>query len=101
VDNSSQNSIIGNLARDFVIALDIGAAEDNRILKNQFVGITDAAMQITSSGNCKILENEFTDGFRGIMLIESPANLLQDNRFQNVTWSLYVESQTKRDSITV
>lgn len=95
VDNSSQNSIIGNLARDFVIALDIGAAEDNRILKNQFVGITDAAMQITSSGNCKILENEFTDGFRGIMLIESPANLLQDNRFQNVTWSLYVESQTK------
>jgi parallel beta-helix repeat protein len=95
VDNSSQNSIIGNLARDFVIALDIGAAEDNRILKNQFVGITDAAMQITSSGNCKILENEFIDGFRGIMLIESPANLLQDNRFQNVTWSLYVESQTK------
>jgi parallel beta-helix repeat protein len=95
VDNSSQNSIIGNLARDFVIALDIGAAEDNRILKNQFVGITDAAMQITSSGNCNILENEFTDGFRGIMLIESPANLLQDNRFQNVTWSLYVESQTK------
>ncbi|MGV8089807.1 MAG: NosD domain-containing protein, partial [Methanothrix sp.] len=95
VDNSSQNSIIGNLVRDYIIALDIGAAEDNRISKNQFVGITDAAMQITSSGNCEILENEFVDGFRGIMLIESPANLLQANRFQNVTWSLYVESQTK------
>lgn len=95
LDNSSHNSITGNLVEDFTAALDLGASQDNRIVENRFAGISDTAMQIVSSGNGEILENEFIDSFRGIMLLESSANLLRANRFQNVTWCLYVESESK------
>lgn len=95
LDNSSNNSVIGNLVEDCVIALYFSAAEDNRVLENRFVGISDTAMQIASSDSCEILENEVTDSARGVILVESSANLLQANRFQNVTWGFYVESGTK------
>lgn len=95
LDNSSQNSVIGNLVEDFITAIDLGAGEENQIAKNSLAGISDTAMQIVSSSNCDISENEFMDSFRGILLLESSANRIQSNRFQNVSWSLYVESEGK------
>jgi len=95
LDNSSRNSFIGNQVEGFIAALDLGGGDYNRIAENRFANTSDTAMQIVSSSNCEVLRNEFVDGFRGIMLLESPANLLQANRFQNVTWSLYVESADK------
>ena len=61
LDNSSQNSIVGNQIEDFATALYIGRGEDNRVVENRFLDINDTAMQITSSSNCKIMENEIID----------------------------------------
>ena len=93
--NSSRNSFIGNQLEGFTTAFDQGEGDHNRIVENRFADTSDTAMQIVSSSNCEVVENEFVDGFRGIMLLESTANLLQANRFQNVTWSLFVESESK------
>ena len=95
LNNSSHSSLIGNQLEDFTTALDLWEGDYNRIAENRFADINDTAMQIVSSSKCEVLKNELVDGFRGIMLLESPANLLQANRFQNVTWSLYVESEGK------
>jgi len=95
LDNTSRNTITGNHMDGLTAALDLGRGDYNRIAENRFTDISDTAMQIVSSSHCEILRNEFVDGLQGIMLLESPDNLLCANRFQNVSWSLYVESGDK------
>lgn len=95
LDNCSQNSLKQNTVENSTIGFDIGASKQNTVIDNQVSNTKDTAMQITSSSKNSFIANRITNGFRGFILSESPSNLLATNRFQNVDWSLYVESETK------
>lgn len=95
LDNSSQNSIRQNIVENSTIGFDLGASQENTVIENQVINTMDTAVQITSSSKNSVQANRITNSFRGIILSESSANILATNSFQNVDWSLYVESATK------
>ena len=95
LDNSSQNSIRQNIVENSTIGFDLGASKENTVIENQVSNTKDTAVQIISSSENSFQANSITNSFRGFILSESSANLLAANSFQNVDWSLYVESVTK------
>ena len=95
LDNSSRNSLKQNIVENSTIGFDFGASKQNTVIDNQISNTKDTAVQIISSSLNSFIANRITNGFRGFILSESPSNILADNLFQNVEWSLYVESETK------
>ena len=77
------------------MALNWALSRQNNISENQLSGITDTAVQISSSNENTLSGNQIADSPKGIILLESSANRLAANRFQNVEWSLYAEAETK------
>jgi parallel beta-helix repeat protein len=95
MENSSGNSIKQNTIDNSTIGIELATSRQNNIAENQLSGIEDTAVQITSSNENTLYGNQITDSFRGVILLESSANRLQANLFQNVEWSLYAEAETK------
>jgi parallel beta-helix repeat protein len=95
MENSSKNSLIQNRIENGTIGFELGLSRLNNISENQLAGITDTAVQISSSNENTLLGNRIADSPKGIILLESSANRLVANRFQNVEWSLYAEAETK------
>jgi parallel beta-helix repeat protein len=95
MENSSRNSIKQNTIDNSTIGVELATSRQNNITENQISNITDTAVQITSSNENILFSNQIVDSSKGIILLESSANRLQANRFQNVDWSLYVEAVTK------
>jgi parallel beta-helix repeat protein len=95
MENSSKNSLSQNRIENGTIGFELGICGQNNISENQISGITDTAMQISSSNDNTLSGNRISDGSKGIILLESSANRLVANRFQNVEWSLYIEAETK------
>ena len=95
MENSSRNSLLQNKIENGTVGFDLGTSRLNNISENQLFGITDTAVQITSSNENTFSGNGITDSSKGIILLESSANKLVANRFQNVEWSLYIEAGTK------
>lgn len=95
MENSSRNTFVQNKIENGTIGFDLGTSGQNNISENQLSGITDTALQITSSNENTLYGNQISDSSKGIILLESSANRLEANRFQNVEWSLYIEGETK------
>jgi parallel beta-helix repeat protein len=95
MENSSKNFLIQNRIENGTIGFELGLSRLNNISENQLSGITDTAVQISSSNENTLLGNRIADSPKGIILLESSANRLVANRFQNVEWSLYAEAETK------
>jgi len=95
MENSSKNSLIQNRIENGTIGFELGMSRLNNISENQLSGITDTAVQISSSNENTLSGNQIADSPKGIILLESSANRLTANRFQNVEWSLYAEAETK------
>ncbi|MDQ1262272.1 MAG: hypothetical protein QG575_1453 [Euryarchaeota archaeon] len=95
MENSSKNSFDQNKIENGTLGFDMGQSRQNNISENLISGITDTAIQISSSNENTLYANLIADSSKGIILLESSANLLSDNRFKNVEWSLYAEAETK------
>jgi len=95
MENSSRNTIKQNRIENGTIGFDLGTSRQNNISENQLSGITDSAVQIISSNENHFTGNQIADSSKGVILLESSANQLKANRFQNVEWSLYAEAETK------
>ena len=95
MENSSQNSFSQNRIENGTIGFDVGTGRLNNITGNQLSGITDTAVQIAYSNENTLTGNQINDSSKGIILLESSANQLHANRFQNVDWSLYAEAESK------
>lgn len=95
MENCSKNSLHQNKIENGTIGFDLGLSRQNNISENQLSGITDTAVQITSSNENILIGNQISDSFRGIILSESSANQLANNRLDNVEWSLYAEGVEK------
>ena len=95
MENSSRNAINQNRIEDCTIGFDLGTSKQNNITENQISNIEDTAVQMAYSDENTISFNQISDGFKGVILLESSANRLQANRFQNVEWCLYAEGETR------
>jgi parallel beta-helix repeat protein len=95
MENSSKNSLHQNKIENGMVGLDLSLGRQNNISENQLSGITDTAVQITSSNENTLSGNRIGNSSKGIILLESSANRLMANLFQNVEWSLYIEAETK------
>jgi parallel beta-helix repeat protein len=95
IENSSKSSLIQNRIENGTIGLDLSLGRQNNFSENKLTGITDTAVQITSSNENTLFGNRIENSSKGIILLESSANHLVANLFQNVEWSLYIEAETK------
>jgi parallel beta-helix repeat protein len=95
LENLSRSSIHQNEIDNSIIGLQLTRCLQNNISENQLSGMTDTAVQTSTSNENSFTGNIIKDSFRGVIFADSPANLLQDNRFQNVKWSLYVEADSR------
>jgi parallel beta-helix repeat protein len=86
----SQNAI-----NNSIIGLQLTRCLQNNFSENQLSGMTDTALQTSSSNGNSFAGNMVKDCSRGFILANSSANRLQDNRFLNVMWSLYVDSDVR------
>jgi parallel beta-helix repeat protein len=95
MENSSKNSYSWNKIEDGVVGLDLGQSRQNNFSENQIIGMTDTALQISSSNENILFSNMIANSSKGIILLESSENRLSANRFQNVEWSLYAEAEAR------
>jgi parallel beta-helix repeat protein len=95
MENSSRNAISQNRIENCTIGIDLGTSRQNNITENQISSTKDTALQMAYSGENTFSFNQISDSFKGVILLESSANRLQANRFQNVEWCLYAEGETR------
>lgn len=93
--NSSKNSFDHNKIEEGTVGLDMGRCEQNNFSDNRISGMTDTAIQISSSNDNLISSNQIENCSKGLILLDSSENSLSANRFQNVEWSLYTEAETR------
>ena len=95
IENLSHSSIYKNRIERSTTGIELIGCNKDNITENQLSSITDTAMLITSSSSNSIASNAISDGEKGIILLEAPANSLSRNIFENVSWCLYVEATSQ------
>jgi parallel beta-helix repeat protein len=91
LENSSKNSIKECSIENSTVGLGLGKSTQNDAIENSIVNTKDTAIQMGFSSSNNLSGNQIKNSYRGIIISESPGNLLQNNRLQDVNWSLYVE----------
>jgi len=95
-ENSSKNLVKECNIENSTIGLGLGKSTQNDAIENSIMNTKDTAIQMGFSSSNNISSNQIKNSYRGIIVSESPNNLLQNNRLQNVNWCLYVESMNQK-----
>jgi parallel beta-helix repeat protein len=91
-ENSSKNLVKECNIENSTIGLGLGTSMLNSAIENSIVNTKDTAIQMGFSSSNNLSGNQIKNSYRGIIVSESPGNLIQNNSLENVNWSLYVES---------
>jgi len=95
LENSSENLIRQCHMENCTVGLGLGTSDQNTVIENSISSIVDTAIQMASSNGNNLSGNQISEGEKGIIMSESSTNILEDNRFQEIKWSLYVESSSR------
>ncbi|VVB70896.1 Periplasmic copper-binding protein (NosD) [uncultured archaeon] len=95
LENVSQSQILQCSLENSTSAIGLAASNGNRIAGNRIANSGDLALEMGYSSGNRLTDNDVSQCERGFMIIDSPDNLLSNNRFQSVKWSLYVESSSR------
>jgi len=95
LENSSRNQIGGCSIENSTRALGLAMSNRNIIKGNSIRNSQDTAVEVDYSAYNSLLDNTIIGGDKGIIMMDSPSNVLQDNQMQGLKWGLYVESSEK------
>ncbi len=95
LENSNWNAIAGCSIENSTRAFGLAKSRENIISGNRIREVKDTAIEVDYSSGNSLQDNEISRGDKGIIMLDSSANLLKKNQFQEIKWSLYVESSTK------
>ncbi len=95
LENSSENLIRQCQMDNCTVGLGLGTSDQNTVIGNSISNIEDTAIQMASSNGNNLSGNQISEGDKGIIMSESSTNILEDNRFREIKWSLYVESSSR------
>lgn len=94
--NLNQSIIRQNEIVNSTVAMQLVGCQRNTVSENLLLGTTDTSIQASNSDQNIYSGNSIRDSFRGVILAESSENQLQNNSFQNVQWSLYVDAESRK-----
>jgi parallel beta-helix repeat protein len=92
LENATYSQIVGCSLRNSTNAIGLAMSTGNSIAGNKITNSGDIALEMGYSSGNNLTNNEILGCEMGFMIMDSPGNLLSNNRFQNVKWALYVES---------
>ncbi len=84
-----------NEIENSTVAMQLDDCQGDSVSENHLAGTTDTAIQASNSAQNIFSGNSISDSSRGFILAQSTANQLQNNSFQNVQWSLYVDAENR------
>ncbi len=95
LENSSENLIRQCQMDNCTVGLGLGTSDGNMVIENSISNVEDTAIQMASSNKNNLSGNQISKGEQGIIMSESSANILENNRFREIKWSLYVEGSSR------
>lgn len=91
----NQSIIRQNEIENSTVDMQFEWCQRDSVSENHLAGTTDTAIQTSNSEQNVFSGNSISDSFRGIILADSSKNQLENNSFQNVQWSLYVDAESR------
>ncbi len=96
LENSSENVIKGCSINNSTVAINLGMSFRNIVSENSLFDVKDVSIGIISSNDNTIAYNRISKGEKGIVIMDSSTNRLENNLLKEINWGLYVDS-TRRE----
>jgi len=91
LDNCSQSIVKKCTSENNARAFGLGASKGNAIIENTILGSDDTALELIYSDGNNLASNQLIKSEKGIIMIDSSRNVLENNSLQESKWALYVE----------
>lgn len=95
LENCSQSLVKGIISENNERALGLGDSYGNAIVGNSIISSNDSALEMIYSSGNNLASNTITGSPKGIIIVESNKNVLENNSLQDVDWALYVEGTSQ------
>jgi parallel beta-helix repeat protein len=95
LENCTQSVVRGSTSENNVRAFGLGESSGNAIVENNILDSNDSALELIYSPGNNLASNKIAGSPKGIIMVDSSRNVLENNSLQDVDWALYVEGSNQ------